>query len=88
MKSIFVLTCYDTKLKGFTARQHYSNGKSAIKSFDNLSEHIIKKHNLVNPTVKVWTFNTGGANKSHVINDRFNITLVKDSISKDVSIFS
>jgi|TARA_R110000824_G_scaffold400342_1_gene607666 hypothetical protein len=87
MKNIYILTCYDTKINGFTATYYYSNPKSAKESFVNLTNHIIKKHELVNPKIEAWAFNTGGINKTDVIADRFNITLVKYSVNKDTSTF-
>ena len=85
MKSIYVLTAHDGNTESFIATQHYSNLAAAQGSFEALKQHIIEKYKIDKGQVVKWTFTDGGAHRTDIIAGRFNVSLVKHNVSKNVS---
>jgi len=87
MKIVYELTCYDCTTRAFISKFHYSNKKAAIASFKRLKKRIIAKFDLANPKIVQWTFKDGGLHRSDIINERYSVSLIPHSISKEPSIF-
>lgn len=87
MKTLFELTAHDGNTGSFIAKQFYSNKKAAIGSFKSLKEHIQEKYSIPASDVQKWTFSDGGDHQTDILGGRFNVTLVKWNVSKDVSTF-
>ena len=87
MKNIYILTAHDGNTNTFCATQHYSNRDAAHGSFEALKQHLLEKYSIPASQVVKWDFNTGGDNRTDILGGRFNVTLNKWSVSKDVSTF-
>ena len=87
MKNIYVLTAFDCSSQIFTATQHYSNKKAAIESFDELRIHLITKHKINPSNCEIYTYKDGGETRTDVLDKRYNVSLVKFSVSKEKSKF-
>ena len=87
MKNIYTLTVLDSLNNNFTFTQNYSNKKAALNSFENIQNHTIEKYNLKDKEIVTYSFNTGGLNKTNIIDNRFNITLNVWSLETKESTF-
>ena len=89
MRKVYKLTSHDSKHDAYTYESYYSNLANATKSFESLKVYMIGKHNLDEDFVEVesWFFSHGGANRTEILDNRFNITLTEWSLNKDASDF-
>ena len=89
MRNVYKLTSYDEKLEIITSEHFYSNLKVAKESFESLKSFLISKHELDSEKVEIkkWFFSHGGANKTEIINGKFNITLTEWTLSKEASVW-
>ena len=87
MKNVYKLTAYDSELKAYTSENFYSNLKAAKASFESLKRHIMRKEDINFTKCKIveWFYTDKGANKTEIIDDRFNITLTKWNVAKVAS---
>ncbi len=85
MKNIYVLTARDCQLDSFIATAHYSNKRSALGSFETLREHLKGKYNIPASQIERWTFSDGGEHQTEILAGRYNLTLVKQNVSKEIS---
>ncbi|MCP4520940.1 MAG: hypothetical protein GY827_04480 [Cytophagales bacterium] len=83
MKSIYVLTARDCQTDSWIATSHYSNRNAAHGSFETLREHLVEKYNVQD--IERWTFTDGGDHQTEILDSRINLTLVKQSLNKEVS---
>ena len=87
MKTVFELTAHDGTTDSFISKQFYSNRKAAKESFLELKLHLLEKYKLDHFDCKQWSFSHDGDHQTEILSSRFNITLVKWNVSKEVSEF-
>jgi hypothetical protein len=87
MKSIYVLTAHDGNSDSFISTNHYSNLDAATGSFEALKQHLCQKYSIDPSNVVKWTFTDGGAHRTDIIAGRFNVSLIKWNVTKEVSSF-
>lgn len=84
-KKVYELTLYDTKQNAFISKSFYSNSKAGKESFEALKNHILEKYELSHKDVKKWTLSHNGCNRTELIADLYNISLIMWDMQKITS---
>ena len=86
MRNLYILTAYNLHLNAFSYKGYFTNHKDkAVPSFDNLVKHLMDKDGITK--IKDGLILTDSNDKTVVLGDKYNVSLIKHSISTEVSTF-
>ena len=81
MKQIYILTAYNLKQNFYIEKCYFTNYKKALKSKEYLINYLIENHSL-DKNNQVKNIN------STILDNRYNITLIKENIKTQIIKFT
>jgi|TARA_R110002167_G_scaffold345679_1_gene556121 hypothetical protein len=77
MKKIYILTAYNLKQNFYTEKLYFTSYKKAMASKEYLINYLIENHNLNKNNIEKHI-------NSSILDDSYNITLLKENIKTQI----
>tara|TARA_R110002126_G_scaffold143260_4_gene289424 strand:+ start:408 stop:653 length:246 start_codon:yes stop_codon:yes gene_type:complete len=77
MKKIYILTAYNLKQNFYTEKLYFTSYKKAMASKEYLINYLIENHNLNKNNIEYHI-------NSSILDDSYNITLLKENIKTQI----